>query len=768
MSMTALTILQFIQVLCAYSFVVLVLPAIVLRRILRGRSFSEQFLICLISGNFFIMNLVYALQLMKISHRVTLIMATVVIVAAVAIRVNNIDVRRTIEDILEKLKLVKDKAIGRKTLDVKLRAHVIKGIKILAVKLYKGVVRKPIRFLWLVLIIGAMILIYMPQFITNYGYSASDVPVHLYWINSMMDNNIFCAGVYPFGFHCVMYYINEVFAIDIYVVMRVVAFVQNIYIVMTLLAFLKVCCKNIYIPFAATFLFVASDFLTENTYKRYYEPLPQEYGMIFILPAIYFGFRFFEIRREELKARVKKKKESLLALVLFAMSFGMTFTVHFYGTIVTTFFCMAMAIGYFFLFVRKGYFLNIIVTCFISVMVAILPMGIAFATGTPLQGSIGWGLSVISGETGDEPVNDEENEEQGSDGTENEMQEESLDLQETVPGSDGEYTPVTVPEKSLTAKVKEVVVKGYHDVFKNMTEAVIKAKHKVAAYMLFIAIGVCVGLGIIFQIFRRYCYGGMLITVGLYMTMMCIMLSPKSFGVPRLMDLNRTSIYFAYSVPVLFAICADGILNFVFWFKKLEILKNIVSCIVAAAVCLWIIPNDAVRRPMNNITLETNEAVACLTNIINEEEDFTWTICSANDELQMGKEHGYHYELINFLNEQEYVGAEGEIIIPTQSVYFFIEKRPIDYSISYEGSGQLISEEGAMSLIPVSKGISMYQAKNRWILMSKMYYWAQEFRKMYPNEMKVYCETDNFVCYKIEQNMYRLYNFAIDYGFNTY
>ena len=51
--------------------------------------------------------------------------------------------------------------------------------------------------------------------------------------------------------------------------------------------------------------------------------------------------------------------------------------------------------------------------------------------------------------------------------------------------------------------------------------------------------------------------------------------------------------------------------------------------------------------------------------------------------------------------------------------------------------------------------------------MSHMYYWAQAFQKMYPNEMKVYYETEDFVCYLVEQNDYSLYNFAIDYGYNT-
>ena len=51
-------------------------------------------------------------------------------------------------------------------------------------------------------------------------------------------------------------------------------------------------------------------------------------------------------------------------------------------------------------------------------------------------------------------------------------------------------------------------------------------------------------------------------------------------------------------------------------------------------------------------------------------------------------------------------------------------------------------------------------------MMSRMYYWAQAFMELYPNEMKVYYEDNKFICYKIEQNMYHQYNFAIDYRYN--
>lgn len=39
--------------------------------------------------------------------------------------------------------------------------------------------------------------------------------------------------------------------------------------------------------------------------------------------------------------------------------------------------------------------------------------------------------------------------------------------------------------------------------------------------------------------------------------------------------------------------------------------------------------------------------------------------------------------------------VNGNLTLPTDRVYFFIEKIPLDYTVAYEGSGQLISEEGA-------------------------------------------------------------------------
>ena len=83
--------------------------------------------------------------------------------------------------------------------------------------------------------------------------------------------------------------------------------------------------------------------------------------------------------------------------------------------------------------------------------------------------------------------------------------------------------------------------------------------------------------------------------------------------------------------------------------------------------------------------------------------------------------------------------------IPTNIVNIFVEKIPIDYNVTYADSGQAVSKEGASRDLPANRGIGMYQGEKRWILMSRLYYWAQEFQKMYPDEMEVYLETDNLL-----------------------
>ncbi|MCM1044792.1 MAG: hypothetical protein NC417_04715 [Candidatus Gastranaerophilales bacterium] len=886
MSMETLTIFQLVGIFCAYLFVSVGLPAFVLGGKLKGHRAPERLIIYFMIGNFYMMNLVFALQLLKISCQATLILGTLLPAVVVRIVIYRIPIFKIIVDEVHYLQKLTGGQLGVKTAVYKVggivRRQVARFFRWVGYYLFR-------RFFDCVLtavLLAALWWLYGNNLLEQFGYKASDVLVHNYWINALSHNRIFVAGVYPHGFHAVIYYLHAVFGIETFVLLRIFAFVQNVMMHLMILCCLRMCCKTKYAAYIGSFIYLVGDYLGANAYFRFYATLPQEFSVTFILPTIYFGFRYFEVRRQKLLSgaetelsrgktkahRRRKKKEpqeeladtqpsvvsladisleeidldesgvkgagenvskrrkrlshgkgrdqkrelpkgkrqekhypaSWLYLAGFAISFAMTLAIHFYSTMIVGIFCIAIAIGYRFLLFQRPYFKNVMAAGLLGVGLAVLPMLLAFIGGTPLEGSLLWGMSIIkgTGTEGDAKIdNRSEDDEQDS----SQETEETKDVEEPVEDEtftvmyDGEEITVyqgidmneEAPEEVLEEEPKEQIslgerlrrlpenVAGF--VYTAVTETQQMLNSEVFAmenendvyWIMFSFVGL-IGIGLLYRLFRQPCYGAMFTSVGLYMLFMCILIAAKTFHLPALMSSDRCSIYFAYSMPVVLAFLVDGVLYLPFFSLRKRpakigrVIMNLLSFVCVVCVVYYMVERDRIKKPLDIHAQETNEAVTCLTNIIRSEADYTWTIVSANDELRMGEDHGYHYETIAFLITMEGASPNAFIRIPTKVVYFFIEKVPLDYYLPYENSGQSISREGALRELPYTVSSSAYAGERRWIVMSRMYYWAENFRSLYPDEMEIYMETDNFVCYRIEQNPYRLYNFAINYGFNTY
>ena len=617
-------------------------------------------------------------------------------------------------------------------------------------------------------VIAALFWIYGRQLILTYGYCASDIPVHLNWINQMSRGNLFASGVYPFGFHCMVYYLHAVFGFDTYVILCVFYLVQVFFIHIVLLAMLKLLCRSLYLPYAGIMVYILGSFWARQTYSRFGSSLPQEFGMIFVIPSVYFLIRFFQTEKKNLKNR-----ETKLILGCFALAFSLTLAIHFYGTMIAGLCCIGIAVGFCTRFLNKEYFRRIMLTGIISIFLAVLPMGIAFAGGTPLQGSLGWGLSVINGDSSDtEDTSENEAAQKQA------MEEMAARLIENTQNSNsesvqtGEIPIITeAPKHSLTDKAREIPkkMKNLREMMiRSIQEFIINSREQWCAYAVLAGIAVLILLGLMFIILRRITYGEMLMSAGFCMGILTLLLCAGNLGLPVLMDPARCSIYYVYLLIVSITVLGDGLLYLIFMPRILTISRNVVSFILTVSMAAGMIHQGLVKTPDFISDYVSNGAFTCLTNIIKENKDETWTIVSVNDETQMGLDHGWHYETITFLRKQEHINKDTKLIIPTEKVYFFIEKIPLNYSVVYSGSGQSISKKGASQSLPNSGGIGMYQGEGRWILMSRMYYWAQAFMEMYPNETKVYYESEDFVCYVISQNMYHQYNFAIDYGYNEF
>lgn len=768
MSMTTLITLRFVSIFAAYTGLTVLLPAIMFRRILAGRRLSEQFLMCYTFGNFYIINIVFAVQLLHISGFWTLVLFTAVPGILIWSRVNRVSLRELCMKTGIVCKKILQGSMGIKGFLYRVKNRSMAVLKKAVWLFYCEVVCNTLQWILAGAVIAALFWIYGRQLILTYGYRASDIPVHLNWINQMSRGNLFASGVYPFGFHCMVYYLHAVFGFDTYVILCVFYLVQVFFIHIVLLAMLKLLCRSLYLPYAGIMVYILGSFWARQTYSRFGSSLPQEFGMIFVIPSVYFLIRFFQTEKKNLKNR-----ETKLILGCFALAFSLTLAIHFYGTMIAGLCCIGIAVGFCTRFLNKEYFRRIMLTGIISVLLAVLPMGIAFAGGTPLQGSLGWGLSVINGDSSDtEDTSENEAAQKQA------MEEMAARLIENTQNSNsesaqtGEIPIITeAPKHSLTDKAREIPkkMKNLREMMiRRIQEFIINSQEQWCAYAVLAGIAVLILLGLMFIILRRITYGEMLMSAGFCMGILTLLLCAGNLGLPVLMDPARCSIYYVYLLIVSITVLGDGLLYLIFMPRILTIPRNVVSFILTVSMAAGMIHQGLVKTPDFISDYVSNGAFTCLTNIIKENKDETWTIVSANDETQMGLDHGWHYETITFLRKQEHINKDTKLIIPTEKVYFFIEKIPLNYSVVYSGSGQSISKKGASQSLPNSGGIGMYQGEGRWILMSRMYYWAQAFMEMYPNEMKVYYESEDFVCYVISQNMYHQYNFAIDYGYNEF
>ena len=766
--MTTLITLRFVSIFAAYTGLTVLLPAIMFRRILAGRRLSEQFLMCYTFGNFYIINIVFAVQLLHISGFWTLVLFTAVPGILIWSRVNRVSLRELCMKTGIVCKKILQGSMGIKGFLYRVKNRGMAVLKKAVWLFYCEVVCNTLQWILAGAVIAALFWIYGRQLILTYGYRASDIPVHLNWINQMSRGNLFASGVYPFGFHCMVYYLHAVFGFDTYVILCVFYLVQVFFIHIVLLAMLKLLCRSLYLPYAGIMVYILGSFWARQTYSRFGSSLPQEFGMIFVIPSVYFLIRFFQTEKKNLKNR-----ETKLILGCFALAFSLTLAIHFYGTMIAGLCCIGIAVGFCTRFLNKEYFRRIMLTGIISVFLAVLPMGIAFAGGTPLQGSLGWGLSVINGDSSDtEDTSENEAAQKQA------MEEMAARLIENTQNSNsesaqtGEIPIITeAPKHSLTDKAREIPkkMKNLREMMiRRIQEFIINSQEQWCAYAVLAGIAVLILLGLMFIILRRITYGEMLMSAGFCMGILTLLLCAGNLGLPVLMDPARCSIYYVYLLIVSITVLGDGLLYLIFMPRILTIPRNVVSFILTVSMAAGMIHQGLVKTPDFISDYVSNGAFTCLTNIIKENKDETWTIVSANDETQMGLDHGWHYETITFLRKQEHINKDTKLIIPTEKVYFFIEKITLNYSVVYSGSGQSISKKGASQSLPNSGGIGMYQGEGRWILMSRMYYWAQAFMEMYPNEMKIYYESEDFVCYVISQNMYHQYNFAIDYGYNEF
>lgn len=787
MSFSLETLLWVIKVFFIYGTMIFVYPSVILKPILTGKSLSERFIINTVFGNFFYINIILVLGLFGLTERIFLVAATII---PLALRFFVLRSQIYMNVLLPCKKLF----LGFIYEEISLKyilVFFVRKLKEITEKAAKSVLRcfknNNLELLLFFISTGIMLYIFIRNIVTYYGYQTSDMVVHQLWINEV-KNGLFYDGVYPFGMHAIIYYVHEMFDIPTVILMRVLPASFNFFIFTMMLAAMRVLCRFKYLPYIGYLLIFSSSLVQNDRLSRYFSPLPQEFGTMFYFPCLIAAVIFFrEFLREEKDYKELKSKKLLYTLIgkksrhknseiwrwVLIISFGLTLSAHFYVTIIAGVLVMAVLISYFKFLFKPACLKKIISAALLAVIIPIIPMAAAFVGGTPLQGSLYWATSIMGiGESNEETVTTEYPE--SSEEIFSSVENLSINEDFTVEANTDLENVTATNQKSFAEKLRDLAVNFINGMRDYYLDLMLSSE---VIYNLFLLLtGTMLVLIPVFIFFKEWEYCHILAAVLCNQFFISVLGITGRVGLPVIIDENRMSCFQMYILPLTVVMAIDGIfllfsklIKFKFFWKAVSFLLVVVF---AATSCNLKYSEKLISKS----SFQTNGAAVVLYDVMKNYTFQKWTIVSCNEERTMMDGQGWHYEVIDFLMSMEGYNENKEMYIPTQYVFFFIEKHCLNYpdgDVKYpddiweEEINPYVSEEWASNELPVKSGITQYAGIRRNIVNSRMYYWALEYKKRYPNEFKVFYEDDDFICYYIKQNEYFLNNFAINYGYNV-
>lgn len=810
MALELQTILDIILVTLAYCVSVLVVPYIVFHNMLQKKSLTHRFIVCTVLGNVYFVNIVFLIFLLHIPGKLSLYLFTIIPLFILWMRINRPGIRRFFKTIFMSISRLFLGEAKLKTIVSTLSQRPKKYIAALIRSVFSHFFHHILEWIALIGIFAFNAWYYGYSTVTRYAYGTSDLVVHQQWINAMDQGTIFYDGIYPFGFHNILYFLHTFFGFSTTTLIRSFNVTQMFFIYTMIYIVLKKICRSRFIPIIGVYLFSVPDLFNYMETMRYQWTLPQEFGMIFLYPCAYFLISFFEQKKKEYREEQKYKKQnklycymaqyqmqpSTVSLVLFAFSFSLTLAIHFYITIIAFILCFAIAIAYFPVIFYRRHLIPILISGICSLFLAVAPMGIAFAQGTPLQGSLGWALGMMSAgeeadDTSDAAANDTQDTQDASNNTITDEQSTS-DSSNTASALKSKKQPQKVtliqklqkiPQKALSLlnRIKQGIAhvnyvasflfEGCYNGKKTIPLIIYGSEIMTVCALLLLLLRLVTHIGshVFSHMISSYYYRNVLCT-GIYYIFMMLMLCADYLPLPTLMDYTRGRIFLAYATPLFITCAIDMVYVILMRPLRYHIISEIVPIGLSIALVYLTIANHAVK-PLNYIfTLQNPSEVQCNYQIMKDYPDFEYTIVTTTNSLEMIKDHARHYEMATFIKKMDHFTSAKKITIPTKYVFFYIEKKPLNYNFFgplKDGLSNLgyISREAAAQQ-PNYKGIYIYFEENRYILESRFFYWAKAFEQKYPQEFQVYYENDSFICYRVVQNESQLYNFAIDYGYN--
>lgn len=794
--------LEYGKVFMAYGFLMFIWPSAVFRKLLKGRSLTFYFGFCATASILVMNTTVLLFGLLHILNRWTIRLFFYGLFLFSLFRI--LPFRR---DLLRTAKRLVRREYG-------LRSFLHRTLCRLSAFL-----KRKILFLWsrwkphffeysllfILVVYGLVYFSWGP--LTDHSYGFSDSYTHHTWSYNLTLGKIFSSGVYPEGMHCVVYTIHTLFGLPIQTCNLFLGCIHiMVFIVSAYCLFKEVFgWRGSSLLAVLLFLILKSGCLDEvYNLSRLQCTLPQEFGFftMFICPA--FFVRYLKSNHHPLRGRKLTKHVWDENLIIFCLALADSLAIHFYVTIFAFFMCAGFALFHIRKIFRRTHFLPLVIAAVLGVVLAVIPMVGALASGMRFQGSINWALSVMSGSDGNGSAQNTEAPDAKNPGADSEFGNTETDSSQSIHTGDDRdnaditsedpLSPSAEPSLPESAAEKPSVIQKLSGLCRRLfasIQAILFVLYgNIRSFYILLTLLACilfVSYRLIALFLKRLVpdigleptrldnYVPMLLNLFFYL----VLYAAPYLGLPELIQISRlcSTIHILFIVAVVMSV--DTLFYIISSFMSPKALDT-ANILAIAAVYTLVVQTGNYHSYLYFALTRYNVAVDLTEQIMAGYPRYTYTIISPNEELHQVMDYGRHEDLYQFIYQVTY---QDTYYIPTEYLFIYIEKRPMLYAQTHFFSGpgwladnydfsgtsvcpeiicQEISDEMADELYRATAAWPIYTSiENRTILESRAYRWCAQFAKLYTHETEIYYEDENFICYRVRQNPLRLFNMVI-------
>lgn len=742
-----------IQCIIAYVFLCLLLPSICLKPYVKGRSLSYRFLFYQVCGNMYLILWGFVLSYLHLFFATVLWIALVILPPVLRIFSDCLISRHSTGKwelpgwMIRSVRKISDVLTGvygwRKFFS-DLRSWIGHEIKRVMNKYLNG---HSFELLAICIVLLFVILYYGNFKLTKYGYASSDDATHFFWTDNLAHNKPFTDGLYPFGLHFLMAVISTMFGLTVHRTVQVFSILTCSLVFLFLYFYLRSVFRSKVAVYFGWIVYVVSNFLSYSTYHRFFMTIPMEFALAALFATLYALTDYLYSRRKN-------------SFWMFVLALSWSFHIHMYVTIFLAFLLVAFGFVHLFFVIRQKIFWKMILGGFLAVFFSLAPFVVGYAAGYKLQSSFDWAFGLM-----------------GID-----LHQESQPA--SVPSPDAEESPKEVSNgKNIYFAINEIDVSRLLDLKRynlvtddRKTEILLILEFVLILYALF---------ALPWKKTRRL--GRSILFLALSWALshfICIM---PDLGLPQVISEARIIVFWAIMCVPLFVVPCEICFLAVATVTRSGRFANFLIGVGVLCTVVWGVQNGWLKSAQGASAFITESDYRTSLSLVENATPRTWTVVSQTYGRMALVNYGYHYEVIDLISTVD--KDEEGFYIPTKDIYIVVENLIDQYAADTYVAGRyselksrrdLYDDSTFENMCPPSRDLALtsleegeisknlhnfriYYYPFRAVIASKLYYWMEKMKEVYPNHISVYDQDEVSTVYHIWQDPYFPLNLVVDY-----